>query len=92
MNGFDRDDAGDRAALRVGEALMARGTECLRVELPRGADANDVARAADDPAAVLGRYLRKAAWMGKGPAPVSSPPAGPPTGTPVPRWGIGPRS
>ena len=76
---FDRDDAGDRAALRVGEALMARGTECLRVELPRGADANDVARAADDPAAVLGRYLRKAAWMGKGPAPVSSPPAGPPS-------------
>jgi DNA primase len=51
--------------------LMARGLECCRVEFPGGADANDVARAADDAAAELGRYLRKAAWMGKGRVPAN---------------------
>jgi DNA primase len=66
---FDRDEAGDRAARRVGELLMAAGIECFRVEWPAGADVNDVARQAKSPTDALSRYLRKAAFMGSGPAP-----------------------
>ena len=66
---FDRDDAGDKAAKRVAEKLTAAGIECYRVELPRGADVNDVARDATDAAEALGRFVRRAAWMGTGPGP-----------------------
>jgi DNA primase len=66
---FDRDDAGDRAAKRLAEVLMAEGMECFRVELPRGADINDVARDATSPAEALGRFIRKSAWMGAGAGP-----------------------
>jgi DNA primase len=66
---FDRDEAGDRAARRVGAVLMAGGIECFRVEWPAGADVNDVARQAKSPTDALSRHLRKAAWMGSGPAP-----------------------
>jgi DNA primase len=74
---FDRDEAGDKAARRVGEVLMAASVECFRVELPRGADVNDVARQAKVPAEALGRYVRKAAWMGAGPGPADRRQAGP---------------
>ena len=66
---FDRDDAGDRAARKLADTLMAEGVECFRVELPRGADVNDVARDATVPAEALGRFIRKATWMGTGPGP-----------------------
>lgn len=74
---FDRDDAGDKAAKRLAETLMAEGVECFRVELPRGADVNDVARDAPVPAETLGRFIRKAAWMGTGPGPADRRHAGP---------------
>jgi DNA primase len=74
---FDRDEAGDKAAKRVAEVLMAGGIECFRVELRGGADVNDVAREAADPTDALGRYVRKAAWMGSGPAPADRRHAGP---------------
>jgi DNA primase len=74
---FDRDDAGDKAARRVAGLLMSHGIECFRIELPRGSDLNDVAREADNPTDVLGRYVRKAAWMGSGPAPADGRHAGP---------------
>ena len=66
---FDRDDAGDKAAKRVAEKLMAAGIECYRVELPRGTDVNDVARDATDATETLGRFVRRAAFMGTGPGP-----------------------
>jgi DNA primase len=74
---FDRDDAGDRAAKKLAAMLMAEGVECFRIELPRGADVNDVARDATSPAEVLGRFIRKAAWMGSGPGPAERRHAGP---------------
>ena len=40
---YDRDDAGDRAAEKLAERLMADGFECLRVRFPRDMDANSVA-------------------------------------------------
>ncbi len=74
---FDRDDAGDKAAKRVAEKLMATGIECYRVELPRGADVNDVARDAADATDALGRFVRRAAFMGAGQAPADRRHAGP---------------
>jgi DNA primase len=64
---FDRDPAGDAGAKKL--AAVLAGVECFRVELPAGADVNDVAVAAADPTQVLGRFLRSAAWMGAGPVP-----------------------
>jgi DNA primase len=58
---FDRDDAGDKAARDLAGGLAAKGVECFRVEFPAGADANDVAVAAENPADALGRAIRSAA-------------------------------
>jgi len=66
---FDRDDAGDKAATRVAGRLAGVGIECFRVEFPRGADVNDVARDAASAAEMLARFVRQATWMGSGPAP-----------------------
>jgi DNA primase len=74
---FDRDDAGDKAAKKLAEVLLAEGVECFRIELPRGTDVNDVARDATVPAEVLGRFIRKATWMGAGPCPADRRHAGP---------------
>lgn len=65
---YDHDDAGDGAAQKLAVELVAAGAECLRVVFPRGADANDVAVGADDPARELGRYLSEARWLGGAPA------------------------
>jgi DNA primase len=64
---YDHDDAGDAAADKLATELMALGTECLRVVFPWGADANDVAVAADDAHRELGRYLAEARWLGGAP-------------------------
>jgi DNA primase len=74
---FDRDEAGDKAARRVAGVLMAGGIGCFRVELPGGADVNDVARETANPTDALSRYVRKAAWMGSGPGPADRRHAGP---------------
>ncbi|MBS2936866.1 toprim domain-containing protein [Nocardioides sp. J2M5] len=61
---FDGDDAGDRGAKALAAELTDAGVEVFRVELPRGSDVNDVAVEAKNAQEALGRYLRKAAWMG----------------------------
>ena len=61
---FDADEAGDKGAADLAGSLAGRGVECFRVELPRGADINEVAVGAKDARAVLGRFLRKASWVG----------------------------
>ncbi|MBK9158605.1 MAG: toprim domain-containing protein [Micropruina sp.] len=66
---FDADEAGDRGVADLAGSLMARGVECFRVELPRGADINEVSVGAKDARAVLGRLLRKAVWLGSGKGP-----------------------
>lgn len=66
---YDRDAAGDKAARELAAGLMTGGAECFRVEFPAGADANDVAVAAKTPRDALGRFIRAAAWMGKGSGP-----------------------
>jgi DNA primase len=66
---FDADDAGDKAATKLGKTLTAGGVECFRVRFPAGTDANDVACGAKNPTDALGRLIRSAAWMSTGPAP-----------------------
>ena len=71
---YDRDDAGDKAALKLAEELMGMGIECFRVQFPKGQDANEYARVTQPAAKALGVLLTGAAWMGKGPRPAGRAP------------------
>jgi DNA primase catalytic core len=66
---YDRDDAGERSALRLSEELMGMGIECFRVEFPKGMDANEYARKVTPASKSLGVMLNRAAWLGKGQRP-----------------------
>lgn len=66
---YDRDEAGDRAAVKLAEKLAAEGITSYRVLFPRGMDANEYALKLTPAEKSLGLALRKAEWMGKGKAP-----------------------
>jgi hypothetical protein len=75
---FRRDTAGDREARRLADRLAPGGAECLRVELPAGADVNDYACSLDRPGDGLARVVRAATWMaGKTPAKAKPTPSAP---------------
>jgi len=63
---YDRDDAGEQAAEKLAEELMAMGKECFRVQFPKGMDANEFALRVMPATKSLGMLLGKAAWLGKG--------------------------
>jgi DNA primase len=69
---FDRDDAGERGAVKASERLMAEGLECYRVQFPKGMDANEYALKVTPAAKSLGVLIRKAVWLGKGVPPADS--------------------
>lgn len=62
---YDRDDAGDKAADKLAEQLIALGIECLRVRFPKGMDANSTALKLTPAQHSLGLMLRQAEWMGR---------------------------
>jgi len=66
---YDRDDAGEQAAEKLAEELMAMGVECFRVQFPKGMDANEFALRVMPATKSLGMLLGKAAWLGKGQRP-----------------------
>jgi len=66
---YDRDDAGERAAAKLAEELLAMGIECYRVQFPKGMDANEFALKVTPATKSLGILLGKAAWLGKGQRP-----------------------
>jgi DNA primase len=66
---YDRDPAGERAAEEHAGELMAMGIECLRVQFPKGMDANEYALKVIPAPKSLGVLLNKAAWLGKGKPP-----------------------
>jgi DNA primase catalytic core len=66
---YDRDDAGERAAEKLAEELLALGIECFRVQFPKGMDANDYAPKVTPAAKSLGVLLNNAIWFGKGQRP-----------------------
>jgi DNA primase catalytic core len=63
---YDRDDAGERAADKLGAQLIAEGFECLRVVFPQGMDANEYARKMSPADKALALVLRQAQWIGSG--------------------------
>jgi DNA primase len=66
---YDRDEAGERGAVKVAAALMAEGIECFRIQFPKRMDANEYALKVQPAAKSLGLLIRKAVWLGKGAAP-----------------------
>jgi DNA primase len=70
---FDRDEAGERGTAKVVERLTTAGFECLRIQFPKGMDANEYARKVTPAAKSLGLLIRKAIWLGKGAPPTEAP-------------------
>ncbi len=69
---YDRDDAGERAAEKLAQRLMAEGMQCWRIQFPKGMDANEYAQKMQPADKALGLLIRKAAWMGNGAPPDSA--------------------
>jgi DNA primase catalytic core len=69
---YDRDAAGDKAAAKLADRLLAEGIGCWRVVFPHGMDANELALKVTPARQSLDLLLRKATWMGEGEAPESS--------------------
>jgi DNA primase catalytic core len=66
---YDRDEAGEKAALTLSEELLAMGIECFRVLFPKGMDANEYALKVTPAVNSLEMALNKAQWLGKGKPP-----------------------
>ncbi len=71
---FDRDEGGERGAMKIAGQLMAEGIDCYRVQFPKGMDANAYAAKVTPASKSLGVLIRKAEWLGNGamPSPPSS--------------------
>jgi len=65
---YDRDEAGDRGAGEVADALARHGVAVYRVNFPKGMDANEYARQVQPASKALATLLRSAEWMKGGEA------------------------
>ena len=74
---YDADEAGNRAAKRDAERLMAHGLEVYRVKFPWGMDANEYARKVTPAAKSLQLVLKAAEWSGGTKAVRPAPPPDP---------------
>lgn len=63
---YDRDQAGDNAAKKLAETLVAEGFECSRILFPHDMDANEYALKTQPASKALDLVIRNAAWIGKG--------------------------
>jgi DNA primase len=63
---YDRDEAGDRAAEKLAQQLMAEGLDGYRISFPKGMDANEYALKVTPASKSLGLVIRKAQWLGCG--------------------------
>ena len=66
---FDRDEAGERGAVKLAEKVLTLGIEARRIVFPKGMDANEYACRVKPASKSLGLLIRKAEWLGKGRAP-----------------------
>jgi len=66
---YDRDEAGNKAAVELAAKLNQQGMDCFRVLFPKGMDANEYACQMSPPQKSLALVIRKAEWMGNGKAP-----------------------
>jgi len=62
---YDRDQAGDNAAKKLSETLIAEGFECFRMLFPRNMDANDYALKTQPAQKALDLVFRNATWLGR---------------------------
>jgi DNA primase len=67
---YDRDDAGEKAALALADELMRMGIDCYRVLFPKSMDANEYGCRVKPTAKSLGVLLNKVQWLGKGKPPL----------------------
>jgi DNA primase len=65
---YDRDEAGDQAAGRIAGTLIGEGIECLRIQFPKGMDANAYACRMKPAEKALQVLVNAAVWLGKRPA------------------------
>jgi len=75
---FDRDEAGERGAVKVAGRLREEGITCFRIEFPHGMDANEYALKVTPANKSLGVLIRKAGWLGEGKPPPRELPTLPP--------------
>ncbi len=66
---YDRDEAGDKAAVALADELIGMGIDCYRVLFPKGMDANDYGCKVKPTGRSLGVMLNTANWLGKGKRP-----------------------
>jgi DNA primase len=66
---YDRDEAGEKAAIELGNELIAMGIDSYRVLFPKGMDANEYSCKVKPAAKSLGVLLNKVEWLGKGKGP-----------------------
>ncbi|WP_168428304.1 toprim domain-containing protein, partial [Erwinia amylovora] len=66
---YDRDEAGDRGAETVAEALNGAGIDAWRVRFPQGLDANAYALKSGNPESAFALALESASRMGCDAAP-----------------------
>ncbi len=86
---YDRDAAGEQAAEKLAQRLLAEGIDCYRIQFPKGMDANEYALKVQPATKSLGVVIRAAQWLGKGQAKAitteatieTAPPAMPPPAT-----------
>ena len=66
---YDRDKAGNDAALELSKKLNKEGIDTFRILFPKNMDANEYALSVQPAAKALGIAIRKAEWLGNGQAP-----------------------
>lgn len=66
---YDRDEAGNAAALKLANRLQAEGFACYRLNFPKGMDVNAYALEVTPASKSLGIVIRSAEWLGEGAAP-----------------------
>jgi DNA primase len=64
---YDRDSAGEQAALALAEKLAAEGMSCYRIQFPKGMDANEYALKVKPPEKSLGLLIESAVPLGPAP-------------------------
>ena len=65
---YDRDKAGDAAAVKLAERLNQDGIDAYRLQFPHGMDANEYALQVTPASKSLGVVIRRAVWLGQGKA------------------------
>jgi DNA primase len=63
---YDRDDAGDVAAVALSNTLSTHGIECYRIVFPKGMDANEYALSVQPASKSIALVIRQAEYMGEG--------------------------